>query len=75
MRRWIVMAAGLLTLVGCDRPEPTPAPPPRLVTAAPHITEIAFDMGLGDHVVGVSRFCERVLPPGESRTVIGDVFR
>ncbi len=67
------MVSGLLALVGCDRPEPTPAPHPRLVTAAPHITEIAFDMGLGDHVVGVSRWC--ILPPGEHRRVIGDALR
>jgi len=71
--RWIMLGVALAAAVGCRRPEPTPAPPPRLVTAAPHITEIAFDMGLGDHVVGVSRYC--ILPPGERRTIIGDALR
>jgi iron complex transport system substrate-binding protein len=33
------------------------AKPKRIVSTAPSITEALFALGLGDHVVGVSRFC------------------
>jgi iron complex transport system substrate-binding protein len=39
--------------------------PPRLVSTAPSITEILFGLGLGDHVVGVSDFCD--YPPEAAR--------
>jgi iron complex transport system substrate-binding protein len=35
--------------------------PPRIVSTAPSITESLFALGLGDQVVGVSRFCD--FPP------------
>ena len=43
---------------------------PRIVTFSPAITEMVFDMGLGEHVIGVTRFC--ILPPGQERPVLGD---
>jgi len=45
---------------------------PRVVTFSPALTRIVFDMGLGDHVVGVTRLCR--LPPGEDRPRVGDAF-
>jgi iron complex transport system substrate-binding protein len=34
------------------------APPRRIVSMAPNITEILFALGLGDRVVGVTRYCD-----------------
>jgi iron complex transport system substrate-binding protein len=34
------------------------SPPARIVSLAPNITEILFALGLGDRVVGVTRFCD-----------------
>lgn len=45
---------------------------PRVVSFSPAITDMAFDMGLGDRVVGVTNYCR--LPDGESRPSIGDQF-
>jgi iron complex transport system substrate-binding protein len=36
----------------------TAPPPQRIVSLAPNITEILFALGLGDRVVGVTRFCD-----------------
>jgi iron complex transport system substrate-binding protein len=35
-----------------------PSPPQRIVSMAPNITEILFALGLGDKIVGVTRFCD-----------------
>jgi iron complex transport system substrate-binding protein len=37
---------------------PPAAPPQRIVSLAPNITEILFALGLGDRVVGVTRYCD-----------------
>jgi len=34
------------------------APPERIVSLAPNITEILFALGLGDKIVGVTRYCD-----------------
>ena len=38
-------------------PTPTNATPQRIVSMAPSTTEVLFALGLGDKVVGVTRFC------------------
>jgi iron complex transport system substrate-binding protein len=43
------------------------------VSYSPAITEILFDMGLGDHIVGVTG--QDILPPGQTRQVVGDRFQ
>jgi iron complex transport system substrate-binding protein len=49
------------------RPFPLPATAPeRIVSMAPNITEILFALGLGNRVVGVTRFCD--FPP-EARAI------
>ncbi len=45
---------------------------PRIVSFSPALTRIVFDMGLGNHVVGVTGFCR--LPNGEKRTVVGNAL-
>lgn len=73
MRSTILTVTAVCALISaCDKPKISPAARPRIVTFAPHITDIAFDMGLGDHVVGVTSFC--ILPPGQERTVMGNAF-
>jgi cobalamin transport system substrate-binding protein len=49
------------------RPFPLPAGTPRrIVSMAPNVTEILFALGLGERVVGVTRFCDW---PPEARAV------
>lgn len=56
----------------CSRvPAAEDAPHPRVVALAPSLAELCFALGAGDHVVGVSAFCDR--PPEASRLpVVGD---
>ena len=49
------------------RPFPLPErTPERIVSMAPNVTEILFALGLGDRVVGVTRFCDY---PPEARSI------
>ncbi|MCE5325535.1 MAG: iron chelate uptake ABC transporter family permease subunit [Planctomycetaceae bacterium] len=58
---------------GCRRSAAMPeAPHPRIVSIAPAVTSLLFQMGLGDHVVGVSSYCR--LPAGQTRPVVGDAL-
>jgi ABC-type Fe3+-hydroxamate transport system substrate-binding protein len=67
----VLVLAGLLA--GCHRSEAPKAASPRLITFAPHATQIALDLGLTDHMVGVTSHCR--LPEGLSVAVLGDGFR
>ncbi len=57
-----VLAAALALLAGCSGPAPAPRPsaldgsPHRLLALAPNLAEIAFALGLGPRVVGVSDY-------------------
>ncbi len=67
----ILLVAAATMLPGCRKELPrADAPRPRIVTYSPALTTIVFAMGLGEHVVGVTAFCE--LPAGQERPVVGD---
>jgi iron complex transport system substrate-binding protein len=69
----LVLAFFCLLTVGCDRGRPLPTvPSPRVVTFSPALTKIVFDLGLGNHVVGVTSFCR--LPSNETRQVVGNAL-
>ena len=74
MKRIMVMLAVSALAVGAcrDAPPRPDAPAPRIVAFSPALTQILFDMGLGDHVVGVTSQC--ILPPGERRQRLGDAI-
>jgi iron complex transport system substrate-binding protein len=72
LRRWILIATAVVAFGGSyvlrrafrDRWEAPPAPSQgavRIVSVAPSITEVLFELGLGERVVGVTRYC--VFPP------------
>lgn len=48
-------------------------PPARIVSLAPSITETLFFLGLGDKVVGVTKYCNYP-PEAQSKTIIGGVI-
>ena len=65
----ILLLAGLI-LAGCPRDLPRPdAPHPRVVSFSPAITTMLFEMGLADHVVGVTTYC--TIPEGIEIPVVG----
>lgn len=60
-------------LMGCKRTTSAPtALSPRLVTYSPALTTMVFDMGFGDHIVGVTNYC--TLPEGQERTIVGSAL-
>ena len=75
MAKWITVSAAVALLAaGCGKPRPrAKAPSPRIVTFSPALTQIVFDMGLGDHVVGVTAEC--ILPAGQHRPTVGDALK
>ncbi len=46
------------------------APPERIISLAPNITEILFAMGLGDRIAGVTSFCDHP-PEAKKKKIIG----
>jgi len=53
-----LLLAGLI-LAGCQRDLPrADAPSPRVVSFSPAITAMIFQMGLDDHLVGVTTYCD-----------------
>ena len=70
---FILVAVVVVALAAACRPSAAPstsigsaAPPPaRIVSLAPSVTEVLFALGLGDRVVGVTRFCR--YPPEAAR--------
>src|ERR1700748_1601434 len=63
LRRSFLFVAAGLALWG--------APPQRIISTAPSITELLYALGLGDNVVGVTRFC-RYPPEAQLKPKIGD---
>ncbi|SMB90079.1 periplasmic binding protein [Hymenobacter roseosalivarius DSM 11622] len=48
-----------------------PYPPQRIVSLVPSQTELLFDLGLGERVVGVTKFCIHPAKARQQATVIG----
>jgi iron complex transport system substrate-binding protein len=75
-----VITALMAGLSGCGRGERHSEPSPRLVhcysrivSLSPSITEILFALGLGDRVVGVTRFC-KYPPEAQKKQVVGGYY-
>ena len=69
---WVCLTACALS--GCHREEPLPdAPHPRVVSHSPALTQIVLDLGLADHLVGVTAYCPAL--PGRPRAIVGDLTR
>lgn len=47
------------------------SPPQRIVSLVPSQTELLFDLGLGERVVGVTKFCTHPLEAREKKTIVG----
>ncbi len=61
----------ILLLTGCGRGLPrSDAPEPRTVSFSPAVTDILFEMGFGDHVVGVTTYCQP--PKNVSIPIVGN---
>lgn len=54
-----------------DRRVSIPFPPRRIVSLVPSQTELLFDLGLSERVVGVTKFCIHPAEARQSATVIG----
>jgi len=66
-----IAVLAVLVLSGCPRDLPrNEAPSPRVVSFSPAVTEMIFEMGLGDHVVGVTSYCRP--PAGVNIPVVGN---
>ncbi len=46
-------------------------PPERVISLSPSVTEVLFALGLGDRVVGVTRYCDYPLETGKIKKVGG----
>ena len=72
--------AGCLLLTGCDQrgelpaPDAAAGPAQRIITLAPHLTELVYSAGAGDRIVGVVEYSD--FPPAAlEQPRIGDAFR
>ncbi|MEL6639155.1 MAG: helical backbone metal receptor [Bacteroidota bacterium] len=52
-----------------------PHPPQRIVSTVPSQTELLYDLGLGDRVVGITKFCEAPPHWRREKTLIGGTKR
>lgn len=48
-----------MALISCKDSDVLYIPPPRIVSLLPNVTETIFALGMGDHLVGVTRYCTR----------------
>ncbi len=70
-----LLAGAAIALSGCDEPPAAPrAATPRVVSLAPHLTELAYAAGAGENLVGVVEYSD--YPPA-ARDIrrVGDAFR
>jgi iron complex transport system substrate-binding protein len=78
----ILLTAAIALAGGCSVPGPdggvgaegspkdVTSPPMRIVSLAPSVTETLFALGVGDRVVGVTRYCD-FPPEATGRAVVG----
>jgi iron complex transport system substrate-binding protein len=70
----MVVALGcLLACTDYRAPDQAGATEPRLVTLAPHLTELVFAAGAGEALVGASAYSDYP-PPARALPVVGDAF-
>lgn len=85
----LIITFGIITLTSCNKKEPIKFTkifidelgetvklnhtPQRIISSAPNITEILFALGVGDKVVGITKFCNYP-PEAKTKEVIGDLI-
>ncbi len=68
----IIVCLLIVLLYACSSRESEPKlPGVRIVSLSPSITATLIDMGLSDHLVGCSAFCEKI---GTPLPVVGDLY-
>jgi len=77
-KAWVPLLALMVAACGGDRPQDsaseTIGPATRIITLAPHLTELVFSAGAGDQLVGVVEYSD--FPPAALVLPrIGDAFR
>ena len=76
VRRWhraLALSFGLLLIAATALVAQTAAPPQRIVSLIPSVTEALFAIGAGPRVVGVSNF-DRFPPEAATKTKVGDLI-
>ena len=74
MRKAVALVLVGVLLCSCDRPQsPAPDDSLRIVTLAPHLTELVFAAGAGEHLVGVSAYSDYP-PEALEIAVVSDAF-
>ncbi|MDR1650465.1 MAG: helical backbone metal receptor [Synergistaceae bacterium] len=69
-----MMPAFICLMIAAVLPSAASGAPRRILSLAPAATEILFDLGLGEYVVGVTEYCKWP-PEAASKTNIGDMMR
>jgi len=69
----ILLAVALLFSAGCGGLDEPATRSERIISIAPNTTEILYALGLGDRVVGVSRFCNYPSEV-EDKPVVGGLY-
>lgn len=70
IKRTLSILVATTLIIGCA-PKVRPAPRPRIISYSPAVTDILYDLGLGEHIVGVANYS--ILPDGENKPIVGDV--
>lgn len=58
MKKNLVIIVCIIGICSSTVAAESAAPPARIISLAPSTTEILFALGLGDHIVGVTTFCD-----------------